>query len=42
MPAISYSGILILALVAVAIPATLALMPRLPAPGPSRKSWPGS
>jgi Kef-type K+ transport system membrane component KefB len=33
MPAISFSGVLIIALVAVAVPVALALVPRLPVPG---------
>ncbi len=33
MPAISFSGVLIIALVAVAVPAALAAVPRLPVPG---------
>ena len=33
MPAISFSGVLIIALVAVAVPVVLALVPRLPVPG---------
>ena len=33
MPAITYSGLLIIALVAVAVPVVLALVPRLPVPG---------
>ena len=33
MPAISFSGMLIIALVAVAVPVALALVPRLPVPG---------
>jgi Kef-type K+ transport system membrane component KefB len=33
MPAITFSGVLIIALVAVAVPVALALMPRLPVPG---------
>jgi Kef-type K+ transport system membrane component KefB len=33
MPAISFSGVLIIALVAVAVPVALALAPRLPVPG---------
>ena len=33
MPAITFSGMLIIAVVAVAVPVTLALVPRLPIPG---------
>src|SRR6516164_11582694 len=33
MPAISFNGVLIIALVAVAVPVVLALVPRLPVPG---------
>jgi Kef-type K+ transport system membrane component KefB len=33
MPAITYSGVLVIALVAVAVPVVLALAPRLPVPG---------
>ena len=33
MPAISFNGVLIIALVAVAVPVALALVPRLPVPG---------
>ena len=33
-PAISFSGVLVIALVAVAVPLVLGLFPRLPVPGP--------
>src|SRR5271165_3278788 len=33
MPAVSFNGVLIIALVAVAVPVVLALVPRLPIPG---------
>jgi Kef-type K+ transport system membrane component KefB len=33
MPAMSFNGLLVIALVAVAVPVLLALVPRLPVPG---------
>ena len=41
MPAISFSAVLIIALVAVAVPVESALVPRLPVPGAVWKSWAG-